>query len=191
MRMPLTPHFGRIKTMVDWKEIDGWLSVAEGEKLQELAAGKDVLELGCFKGRSTVCMAAKARSILSMDAFFEMNQRSRETQEVCDEYFDDYLANISGLDNVSYIVGTAPDDIPRDKRFDFIFVDDCHRYSHVAQEIEIVRKIIKPDGVISFHDYAKGCGVPQAVDESGLVILGKVGTTVWCRLPGENENDEN
>src|SRR5262245_50782959 len=50
-----------------WQDIDGWLFDLEATVLQTFAAGKDVLELGSYKGKSTVCMAQTARLVVSVD----------------------------------------------------------------------------------------------------------------------------
>lgn len=52
-----------------WTEIQGWLSEAEGGELQMLAAGKTVLEIGAWKGRSTICLASVAKHVVTVDHF--------------------------------------------------------------------------------------------------------------------------
>jgi hypothetical protein len=48
-------------------DVRGWLTEAEGRKLQELAIGKTVLELGSYCGRSTCAMAWTAARIVAVD----------------------------------------------------------------------------------------------------------------------------
>lgn len=59
----------------------------------------------------------------------------------------------------------------------FVFLDDCHDYEHVRQEIELVLPRLKPGGVLAGHDYCDNpdYGVKQAVDE----VLGHV--EIMCK----------
>ena len=65
--------------------------------------------------------------------------------------------------------------------FDFIYLDGCHLYDSVKQDIEDYHKKVKPDGILGGHDYISketlfvqegvtytnqlGYGIKQAVDE--------------------------
>ncbi len=65
--------------------------------------------------------------------------------------------------------------------FDFIYLDGCHLYESVKQDIELYYTKVKPDGVLGGHDYISketffvqegvtytnqlGYGIKQAVDE--------------------------
>src|SRR4029077_11328726 len=46
---------------------EGWLTSAEAAALAEIAAGKTVLEIGAWLGRSTVALARSARLVVSVD----------------------------------------------------------------------------------------------------------------------------
>ena len=165
--------------MKKWQDIDGWLEPDVGEKLQELVFLKSVLEIGCYKGKSTICMALKAHSVLSIDTFCADN--SGQTQQSFLTTLEEFKKNISGFGNVSYIIGESPKDIPIDRTYDFIFVDGFHEGSHVKKEIEVLKDFLRVDGIIAFHDYAPACGVYNAVNESNdLIILGQVDSLVWC-----------
>lgn len=49
---------------------------------------------------------------------------------------------------------------------DWVYLDDDHTYAHVAQELELAARCVKPGGWILGHDYCEVLpGVPQAVDE--------------------------
>lgn len=59
-----------------------------------------------------------------------------------------------------------------DSYFDWIYLDTSHTYEDTAKELEVSRIKVKPDGVISGHDYTIGnikkalpYGVIQAVNE--------------------------
>ena len=60
--------------------------------------------------------------------------------------------------------------------FDFIYIDACHKYASIKQDIHLWWPLLNPGGMIAGHDYlpAGRCGVVQAVDEfaaeSGLEV---------------------
>ena len=165
--------------MIKWQDIDGWIEPDVGLKLQELAFCNNVLEIGCYKGKSTVCMATTAHFILSIDTF--KAGITGQDQQIDFTTLDEFKKNISEFKNVSYIIGKSPEDIPMDRTFDFIFVDGFHAYHHVKKEIEALKIFLRPNGIIAFHDYASSCGVFPAVNESNeLRILGQVDSLVWC-----------
>lgn len=55
----------------DWfpRKVVGWLTEEEGIELARLAEGKICLEIGSYCGRSTICLAQKARSVGALDTF--------------------------------------------------------------------------------------------------------------------------
>jgi len=52
-------------------------------------------------------------------------------------------------------------------KFDFVYIDACHRYGSIKQDIELWAPLVRAGGLLAGHDYiqAPGCGVIQAVDE--------------------------
>ena len=52
-----------------YKEIQGWLSDKEAQALQIIADGARVVEVGCWKAKSSIAMAATAKSVLAIDHF--------------------------------------------------------------------------------------------------------------------------
>ena len=67
--------------------------------------------------------------------------------------------------------------------FDMVFIDACHDYDFVRQDILDYRPLVKPGGLLCGHDYktpGSKFGVNQAVDE---LILGfhRCGRIWWKR----------
>ena len=52
-----------------YREIQGWLSDREAKALQIIADGCRVVEVGCWKAKSSIAMAATAKSVLTIDHF--------------------------------------------------------------------------------------------------------------------------
>jgi SAM-dependent methyltransferase len=124
-------------------------------------------------------MASKAHFIFCIDTF-KAND-SGQTQQDSFTTLNEFKENIKEFNNISYVIGESPKDIPLDRTFDFIFVDGFHEGSHVKKEIAALKILLRPNGIIAFHDYGLACGVFSAVNESEeLIILGQVDSLVWC-----------
>lgn len=162
-----------------WLDIDGWLTLEEGRTLQQLAAGGHVLELGSYKGRSTVCMAETAAQVYSVD--WHKGDAKAGDQDTWDEFH----ANVDSLAlcKVSTLRNRFEDVLPSmpAAMFDMVFVDDDHGPSTEFATREALR-LVKPGGVIAWHDWpdpavvaaARSCGLePQAI----------VGSLAWTTIP--------
>lgn len=175
-----------------WKfphDVEGWLSYREGKALADLARGKRVLEIGSYCGRSTICMAQTAESVVAIDPFDGSGTpRPRST---ADE-FRDNIARYGVADRVEAI---HPDGaIPRPK-FDLAFIDGAHDSDSVQADIDKSLACLKPDGLLVFHDYRSEpgeCdgrwdpGVNEAVDRlviDGGEILARHETIAVVRPP--------
>jgi hypothetical protein len=170
-------------------EVDGWLSVAEGEALRELARGKRVLEIGSYCGRSTICLAQSAEHVTAVDAF-----DGTGTPEPRDTY-DDFLSNIRHYgveDKIEIVHPTAEVPLPQ---YDLAFIDGAHDFESVRADIEKSLLALKPDGLLAFHDYRLyagewdgrwDAGVTQAVNElleAGGELLERYDSLALIRPP--------
>jgi len=69
--------------------------------------------------------------------------------------------------------------------FDWVFIDACHLYEFVKQDIELWRMLVRVGGIICGHDYngmgdkRKGWGVKRAVDEAFGDQVGTLPGNVW------------
>lgn len=167
--------------MRSWKTIKGYLPELEGEALVRLAFGLECLEIGSFHGRSAVCMATSAKSVLCVDTF--QADDSGQTQLKAHTTLKAFKMNIKGYDNISFRVMTSDEFFEQlDSRaeFDLSFVDGFHEYSVVRRDIENSWRHLRMGGTLVLHDYDIGCGVPLAVERTGLLPLdGQVGSLVW------------
>lgn len=148
------------------KNVAGWLYPNEGETLQNLAIGKRVVEIGAFKGLSTIIMARVAKVVVSIDPFDRCHVvNGRDT-------FPTYRENIYCHNVASKIVpcvgpSTFVCPLLRRDSFDVAFIDGEHTYEAVRDDIACVEPLMAKGGVITFHDYgeARFAGVKQAIDE--------------------------
>ena len=78
------------------------------------------------------------------------------------------------------------------RSLDFVFVDACHLYEFIKEDIEVWAPKIKSGGILSGHDYngmgdkRKGWGVKRAVDEwasvHGHELFVEPGLVWWIRV---------
>jgi hypothetical protein len=134
---------------MNWQEIEGWLTPEEGAALASLAKDKIVLELGSFKGRSTVCMAEVAHHVVTVD------WHGGDADGVPAGSFPDLEKNIqaSGVKGVALVnkrFEELDDFFLKAHRFDLVFVDGQHDAASVKRDAEIAKRT--GASVIAFHD---------------------------------------
>lgn len=141
-------------------DIKGWLTPEEGGKLAELAAGKRVLEIGSYCGRSTVCMARFAKHVTAVD-FFDSPK-----VDFYGDYAGEFDKSLLRHGCAAKVAKHRPED-PIAGEFDFAFIDGAHDYASVVADLEKVLAVLADGGLIAFHDYRGGIdpGVDQVVDE--------------------------
>jgi hypothetical protein len=177
-------------------DVDGWLSYDEGLALSKLANGKDVLEIGSYCGRSTICMAQTANRVVAVDPFDgrgtpRMNHSTLES-------FKNNIERYGVAGKVDTLVGTADEALTEFDHyvpFDLVFIDGAHDADSVRNDISHARRLLKPDGLLAFHDYRVhpgqydgrwDPGVTTAVDElvkSGGELLSVNSTVAVVRPP--------
>jgi hypothetical protein len=123
------------------ENVPGWLTLPEAELLWRTAADRDVLELGVAAGRASVCLAQRARRLVSVD---------RADQSEAAEWVRRY-----GLqDRVEFRRGdvgavcrhlTGP--------FGLIFIDTLHDAESVRRDIASALPLLGVGGLLAFHDY--------------------------------------
>ncbi|MFF3646111.1 class I SAM-dependent methyltransferase [Streptomyces sp. NPDC002564] len=127
--------------------------------------GGDVLEMGCYLGKSTIVMGRHVRegeTFTVCDLFGDESQGSYSREETRDFYqktlslrafetnylaFHDTLPTIvRGRTNV------LADSIPADS-CRFVHIDASHMYEDVSVDIDTTREILRPHGVVALDDY--------------------------------------
>lgn len=129
---------------------DGWLSEQEADELRSLASGGRVLELGSWKGRSTIVMAEVAELIVSVDRHLGIGSASDPAPSLYE-----YLDNISGHANVVPVIADWAKIylMFSNQFFDLIFVDGDHDAASVQRDFEIAMALQKEGSVIAGHDW--------------------------------------
>jgi len=125
----------------------GWLTPTEGLALAKYAKGNDVLEIGSYCGRSTVCLGRPAKSIACVDYF-----DGRGTANPCNTrpMFD---KTVNQYDIADKVTTYHPDEPLPAEAFDIVFIDGAHDLDSVRSDIDKALLALKPDGLLLFHDY--------------------------------------
>lgn len=179
--------------------VQGWLSDAEGRYLASLATGKRVLEIGSYKGLSTLWLASKAAEVTAVDTFTCSNGESASGMDTFDEFTHNLTCH-GVQDKVTPVRGRSPQAIedmigPESGRgFDLVFIDAAHDYLSVRNDARAALRILADDGLIVFHDYGSALdkGVTHLVNELlnhyEFEKYGQVGTVaaIRPRITGSN-----
>lgn len=167
-------------------EIQGWMRPEELHWLSE--QGKQyrrIVELGCWKGRSTVALAQHGALVIAVDTFQGVPNDPRINAKWYSDaanVFAEFIDNVSHL-KVSALQGTTLDQVQfiRDAYtpIDMVFIDADHRYEAVKADILAYRPLLEHNGLLCGHDYHADCpGVMRAVDE--LLSNAKIGPgSIW------------
>lgn len=125
---------------------------AEADYLVELAAGKVVLEIGCFRGRTTARMALAAQRVWTVD-----NHHAADLGYPYDSMHD-YFAHLddNGVrDQVVSIVGDFANVLlylPI-RFYDLVIVDGAHDSRSVHHDLTCSTHLVKRPGIIAMHDW--------------------------------------
>jgi len=155
---------------MNWEDVQGWLSSAEGAELQRLAAGNTVLEIGSLFGRSTVCMAETGATIVAVDPHDGFSLADSKWHNV--DSLATLRANLAqhAVDNQVVVIAAPIQAIARHltRSFDLAFVDGDHSHAACLRDCQIAERLVRPGGVIAVHDYRSGyadhAGVTSGVD---------------------------
>jgi predicted O-methyltransferase YrrM len=164
------------ETKADWLAaaneagVTGFMHPSEVAKLVELAEGRDVLEIGSYRGLSAWCMAHSAKSLMAVDTHRAWtNGQTQNSMEEGLTTLEAFQAAVAPFENVEYFVGTSAEaNAARLRRlYGMVFLDANHTYEDVKKDIGMWWPRVKKGGVFVMHDYGHWDfpGVKKAADE--------------------------
>ena len=168
---------------MNWQEIDGWFTPSDASLYKyvanKLPDGFSMLEVGAYKGRSTMCMIeclkkeGKKASIDVVDNF------SGDQHIGYKDSYPDFKKNVDWDYIRQVYIGNSPFVSHNVNRsYDFIFIDASHDYESVKNDILTWNEHLNPNGLIAGHDY-QWSSVRKAVDEIFLNL--RVFGTCWLK----------
>jgi precorrin-6B methylase 2 len=172
----------------DWfpHDVAGWLSEDEGRELARLAAGKVVLEVGSYCGKSTVCLAQSAVSVAAVDTF---DGRATTSPGATLAQFKRQMLRHGVSGRVAPMVGCSQDLLPNlPPVYDLAFIDGDHDAQAVRRDAALAAAVLRPGGVLVFHDFHRpeDQGVTEAVEEllaAGGEEVSRCGSLIVVRPP--------
>lgn len=172
------PEIGHAVLEAD--RIQGWMSSEELEWLARTSRDARVtIEVGSWKGRSTKAMAlATLGRIYAVDHWRGSSNPADATSiEVAarghDAIFAEFCENLKDEIASGRVIPVrmenreAARSLPLPSQgADFVFIDSDHGYERVREDILSFRPFVRPEGILSGHDFSPGWpGVVQAVAE--------------------------
>jgi MMP 1-O-methyltransferase len=148
-------------------DIPGWLTDEEGEALYELARSCNgsgvIVEIGSWKGKSTVCLGLGSQAGNSVPVY--------AVDPHADYRFGDFKTNVerAGISDlvrpIASLSQAAADDF--DHAIELLFVDGSHEYDLVLEDFEKWVPKVVDGGWVAFHDttWTKG---PRKVVGQGI-----------------------
>lgn len=160
---------------MQYENIEGWFDSRDVALYEEMVlSAKDeafFVEIGCFKGRSTVAMCELIQKYNKQINFFAVDhfKGSWEHQDdpTLKDLFKTFLKNTKEYNSYFMIIPQPSElaaNIFDNNSLDFVYIDASHDYESVKQDLNLWYPKLKACGIIGGHDYEWG-GVKQAVDE--------------------------
>lgn len=155
--------FAPVKALI--RGVAGWLSDEEGQALYELArncAGRGVIvEIGSFKGKSTICLGRGSQAgnrvrVFAIDPY--RDERQGEFQQNIERAgIADLVTPIRGLSQI------VADDFH--EPIELLFVDGSHAEEDVRADFDQWVPKVVDRGIVAFHDTTWHDGPRKVVAE--------------------------
>jgi predicted O-methyltransferase YrrM len=199
MSAPTEPSFADARRAIDG--VEGWLTEAQAQRLWDAATamsdGGRIVEIGSFRGRSTVVLAlaagGRAQEIVAIDPHAGNDRGPREIggfeAEAATDH-DVFNANIerAGVrDRVRHVrrfSSEATGEVAGD--IDVLYVDGAHRYRPALDDLRTWGDRVVPRGTMLVHDAFSSVGVTLALLRSTVFdrrwrYVGRSGSLVEYR----------
>lgn len=153
---------------LDWKSIESMSTDDELEKLEKWTKQQydkkqkelRIIEIGSFKGKTTALLA-QFGIVYAIDIWSNVDQgiRGDSYNSTGQHHYISFIQNMVRLkliDRVFPITSTSKflDTLPN-LGVDIIFIDGCHFYDEVKQDLNLSFRHLNDDGIIVVHDYLR------------------------------------
>lgn len=159
------------------RDVDGWMSRDQAERLYRAAAathaGDTIVEIGSFRGRSTIVLASAAPAGTDIVAIDPHAGNDRGPNEL--EGFAEAAATDHDIFNANLAAAGVADRIRHVRAFSdkahtdvtgelaVLYVDGAHRYAPARADIRDWGTRVAPGGTLLIHDSFSSVGVTLAI----------------------------
>lgn len=144
--------------------------------LARQVAQRAVFEIGTFNGRTALNLAANlppSVRVFTLDLPPERVSTTRLRLDEADVQFaqkdtiGDLLHRYELANRTTQLIGDSAsfDYSPYAGAMDMVFVDGSHSYDYVINDTQQALKMLRPGGVVVWHDYGAWAGVTKALNE--------------------------
>jgi predicted O-methyltransferase YrrM len=207
MRLPQAPWWRVLKrrpiALAETEKSDGNVRLSELALLAlaacETTPGSEIIEIGTFDGRTALNLAINApRGVAIATLDLPVHQQPALTIEQSEWQYVEKpapgarLGNCGGAwrDAADRVVQLLGDSATFDwsahlGRAGLVFVDGSHAYDYAKADSETALRLVKPGGIVLWHDYGVWPGVAQALEELeaarhlGLVNIRGTSLVFW------------
>lgn len=157
--------------------VDGWMSPDQAERLYHAAAscqpGEQIVEIGSFRGRSTIVLASTAPDGVGIVAIDPHAGNDRGPQEI--DGYADAAATDHEVFNANLERAGVAGRVRHVRRFStdaqgsvegeiaVLYIDGAHRYRPALEDIHEWGKRVQPGGQMLIHDSFSSVGVTLAI----------------------------
>ena len=177
------PGYGDVWRSVE--DIEGWMSHDQGLALYEAAracpAGGRIVEIGSFRGRSTIVLAKAAGpgvDVIAIDPHAGNDRGPRELDGFAAEARDDFTAFHTNLERagvsavVTHLRLPSQEALARvDGPVDVLYIDGAHRFGPATADIRDWAARVRDGGTLLIHDAFSSVGVTGAIARN--LLLGR------------------
>jgi predicted O-methyltransferase YrrM len=171
----IAPDVATILREVDG--VEGWMTPGQGAALVEAArrcpADGTIVEIGSFRGRSTIVLAHAApptATLIAIDPHAGNDRGPQEIDGFVDEAADDHavfnenLAAAGVTDRVRHLRMYSDAALHEvEGAVDVLYIDGAHRYGPARADIRTWGARVADDGTMLIHDSFSSIGVTAAI----------------------------
>jgi hypothetical protein len=154
--------------------VEGWLTEDQARRLHDRAAGTRpagaVVEIGSFRGRSTIVLARAAGAVVAIDPHAGGDRGPQEITPDAARGDDDHAAFTANLreagvaDRVRHVRRLSGEALGAvDGSLSLLFVDGAHRFGPAREDIVRWGGRVAPGGAMLVHDSFSSIGVTLAL----------------------------
>ena len=134
---------------LEGSDVDGWMSPLELYWLREIASRMDsVVEVGSWKGRSTLALLAGCDCVWAVDTFLG-SPENPDTEGKYDEIKAEFLKNVGN--RATLVEKPSLEAVNEFVSVDMVFIDGAHDYNSVYNDVKAWTE--KAKLLICGHDY--------------------------------------